>query len=142
MNAMQIAILIFTLIEITNVLTLYFNPGSKIGNGVGVFTAWEESKHDYNIHSLIKYLVNWVAGAKLIFILISLVVVFYGSYQVQLLTTLALIISILSFYWRLFPAIKKLDKEGHIDPKGYSIGLGRMITGFIIVFLIVTIISL
>ena len=88
------------------------------------------------------YLVNWVAGAKLIFIMMAVVVIIFGNYMTQLFTVVALILSILSFYWRLFPAIKKMDASGDITPKGYSKTLGYMITGFIIGFLIVLIIGL
>jgi hypothetical protein len=44
MNAALVAPAIFLLLEITNVLTLYFVPGSTKANGVGVFNAWEKSK--------------------------------------------------------------------------------------------------
>jgi len=142
MNILQIGILIFTIIEAGNVLMLYFNPGSKMGNGIGVFNAWEASKKDENTHELVKYLVNWVAGAKLIFIMLGIVVIIWGSFLVQALTVGALILSILSFYWRLFPAIRRLDKKGEITPKGYSKTLAIMITSFIAGFAVVLIVAL
>lgn len=46
---------------------LYFTPGTHRGNGLGVFNAYEKSKSDSEVHSLVKYLINWVAGTKLIF---------------------------------------------------------------------------
>lgn len=142
MNILQIGILVFTLIECGNVIMLYFNPGTQIANGIGVFNAWEKSKQDNKVHDLVKYLVNWVAGAKLIFIMMAIVVIIFGNYLTQVFTVVALILSILSFYWRLFPMIKKMDKEGEITPKGYSKTLGIMITSFILGFVVVLIISL
>ena len=53
--------------ETANVATLYFFPGSKYANGVGVFKAWEGSKQYPEIHKFVQYLVNWVAGTKLLF---------------------------------------------------------------------------
>lgn len=142
MNILQIGILIFTIIETGNVMLLYFMPESRMGNGVGVFNAWEESKKDEKMHRFTTYLVNWVAGAKLIFIMVGVVVIIFGNFMTQLFTVVALILSILSFYWRLFPAIKKMDADGEITPKGYSKTLGIMITSFITGFVIILIVSL
>ena len=44
MSILSIAIIIFVLLESLNVLTLYFDPGSQLGNGIGVFDAWERSR--------------------------------------------------------------------------------------------------
>jgi len=49
---------------------------------------------------------------------------------------IAMVISIASFYWRLFPLIRKMDRNNEIDPKNYSTILGWMILVFIIIFLI------
>lgn len=142
MNILQIGISVFVFIECLNVLMLYFVPGSKKGNGVGVFDAYEESKTDEKTYRFIEYLINWVAGAKLIFIMIGIVVVIFGNYNTQLYTCLALIISILSFYYRLFPEIKKMESKDEITPKGYSKTLNYMILTFIIGFVAVFVISL
>ncbi len=142
MNILQIGILIFAIIEVGNVMMLYFMPGSRMGNGVGVFNAWEASKKDESIHELMKYLVYWVAGAKLIFIMMGIVVIVWGSPLVQMLTVVALIISIASFFWRLFPMIRRLDKKEQITPKGYSKTLMLMIVAFIVGFLAVLIVGL
>jgi len=122
-------------------MMLYFMPESKMGNGVGVFNAWEASKQDDNVHELVKYLVYWVAGVKLIFIMMGIVVIVWGSFLVQLLTVVALIISIASFFWRLFPMIRRLDKKEQITPKGYSKTLMLMIAAFIVGFLVVLIVG-
>ena len=136
MSVLSIAIIIFIILESLNVLTLYFHPGSNIGNGLGVFNAWERSKSDPEMHQFVRYLVNWVAGTKLIFIALLLVILLTAGESTQLLTAVALIASISSFFWRLYPIIKSLDAEGHISPPGYSRTLAFMIAGFIGLFAI------
>ena len=44
MKFIEIAIIGFIVLEITNVIALYFFPRSKYANSVGVFKAWEKSK--------------------------------------------------------------------------------------------------
>lgn len=136
MNLLTIVIIGFLVLEATNVAVLYFSPGSKYANGVGVFRAWEKSKQNPEIHEFVKYLVNWVAGTKLIFILLLVVILITADDQTLLLTGLALVISIASFFWRLFPLIRKMDKESQIDPRNYSIVLGGMILVFILAFIL------
>lgn len=70
MTFAQIVILVFMLLELSNVLALYFAPGSKYANAIGVFTAWDKSKQYPEIHDFIRCLVYWVAGAKLIFLML------------------------------------------------------------------------
>lgn len=134
LNALSIAILLFIVLESLNVLTLYFNPGSQLGNGLGVFKAWESSKADPTMHQFVRYLVNWVAGTKLIFIALLLVILFTAGEVTQQLAVVALIASISSFFWRLYPIIRSLDANGQITPAGYSKTLGMMIAGFIGLF--------
>jgi len=141
MNILTIVTIGFLIMEATNVATLYFNPGSKLANGVGIFNAWEKSKSDPEIHNFVKYLVNWVAGAKLIFIMLLIVTLLTGDDQTLIYTAAALVISIASFFWRLFPLIRKMDREGQISPQKYSTVLGWMIAVFILVFLVAFIIS-
>ena len=141
MNVITIVIIGFLVLEATNVATLYFFPGSKYANGVGVFKAWEGSKQYPDIHNFVKYLVNWVAGTKLIFIFLLIVILYSANENTLLLTAVALIASILSFYWRLFPLIRKMDRDSQIQPKNYSTVLGLMILGFIMVFLAATLFS-
>jgi len=136
MNILTTVIIGFLFLEAINVTTLYFDPGSKLANGVGVFKAWEESKQYPDIHDFIKYLVNWVAGTKLIFIFLLIVVLYFGDRNTLLYTAVALFASILSFYWRLFPLIRHMDQNSQIEPKNYSIGLASMILVFVIVFFI------
>ena len=123
--------------EFLNVLTLYFKPGAKASaNGVGVFNAWEKSKNDPEIHDFVKYLVYWVAGTKIIFILLIIVIIIFADPITQRISIIALIIAIATFYWKLFPLIRKLDKENNITPKGYSKVLGIMIAMIMIALLI------
>lgn len=140
MNLITNVIIAFLILEATNVLTLYFFPGSKYANGVGVFKAWEKSKGDPEIHNFVKYLVNWVAGTKLIFIFLLIVILYTADEQSLVLTSVALVISIAFFFWRLFPMIRRMDRDYQIDPKNYSAVLGWMILAFILVFMTATII--
>lgn len=130
----KIVILGFIILETFNVLALYFKPGSKKANAVGVFSAWEESKQYPEIHDFIKYLVNWVAGTKLIILFLLSVIVFFGDLEIQQLSLIVLGIATLSFYWRLFPLIRKMDRNDQIRPKNYSIVLGVMILIFVVLF--------
>lgn len=134
MNVLQIVIGIFVFIECLNILVLYSMPSSKIGNGVGIFNTFHKVQDNEELQSFVGYLINWVAGAKLIFIMMGVVAIIFGDEQVHLFSVFALILSILSFYWRLFPTIKKLDKKGEISPKGYSKTLNIMIVSFLVMF--------
>jgi len=136
MNILTTVIIGFLILEAINVATLYFAPGSKLANGVGVFKAWEESKQYPDIHNFIKYLVNWVAGAKLIFIFLLIVVLYFGDQDTLLFSAVALFASILSFYWRLFPLVRQIDQNSQVEPKNYATGLAIMIMGFVIVFFV------
>ncbi|MBE0686142.1 MAG: hypothetical protein IH585_09090 [Anaerolineaceae bacterium] len=130
----KIVIIAFIILELSNVLALYFIPGSKKANAVGVFSAWEKSMQYPEIHNFIKYLVNWVAGTKLIFLLLLGVITLWGNLKLQQLSLLALGIATLTFFWRLFPLIRKMDQNDQIRPKNYSIILGVMILTFVVVF--------
>ncbi|MBI9102484.1 MAG: hypothetical protein JEY99_08725 [Spirochaetales bacterium] len=134
MDILTIVIIVFIVLETSNIFMLYFAPGTRKGNGMGVFNAYENSKEYPEIHSLVKYLINWVAGTKLIFIMLLIVIIITGSTMTKVYSIIAMIISILSFYWRLYPAIKKLDKADQITPRGYSKTLGIMIACFIALF--------
>lgn len=133
MNIIYFVIIAFLLLESTNIAALYFFPDSKLANSVGVFKAWEKSKADPEIHNFVKYLVNWVAGTKLIFIVLLIVILFTADEQTLLLTGVALIVSIAVFFWRLFPLVRQMDRDDQIDPKNYSSVLGWMILGMILV---------
>ena len=124
----------FLCLEASNVIVLYFFPSSKYANAVGVFKAWEKSKADPEIHNFVKYLVNWVAGTKLIFISLLIVILIIADDYTLLVAGAALVISIASFFWRLFPLISEMDRNDQIEPKHYSESLGWMIRAFILIF--------
>ena len=136
MTLAKIVVFLFILLELSNVLALYIAPGSKYANAVGVFTAWEASKRDPEIHDFVRYLVYWVAGAKLIFLLLLAIIVLFGDAQVQRMSLVALAVATASFYWRLFPLIRRLDRRGQIEPQNYSTVLGIMIFVFIVMFVV------
>jgi len=134
MSVITIATIGFLILEATNVVALYFFPGSKYANAIGVFKAWEKSKADPEIHNFVKYLVNWIAGTKLIFISLLIVILIVADDRTLVFTGIALVLSIASFFWRLFPLIRKMDRDDQIEPKNYSSALGWMISVFILVF--------
>ena len=130
----KITLLIFILLEFSNVASLYFFPGSKRANAVGVFSAWEKSKQYPEIHDLVRYLVYWVAGAKLIFLLLLGLIVAFADLTLQRLSLVALALATLTFFWRLFPLVRKMDHEGQLQPQKYSLVLGGLIMALIILF--------
>jgi hypothetical protein len=138
MNILTAVTIGFLTLEAANVITLYFFPGSKYANGVGVFNAWEKSKGDPEMHDFVKYLVNWVAGTKLIFILLLIVILYTVDEKSLVWMGVAMIISILSFFWRLFPLIRKMGRRGEINPKTYPVVLGWMIFAFVSIYLVAT----
>ena len=131
MDILSVAIIVFAVIETLNIGILYLRPGSRLGNGIGVFNAYRKSEADPETHELVRYLVNWVAGTKLIFVALLVVILVTGSQTTKAYAVVALILSILSFFWRLFPAIVRLDRGNQITPRGYSRTLGIMIACFV-----------
>lgn len=131
MTILSAAIGLFIVLESLNILTLYFAPDSVRGNGIGVFQAWEQSKAEPEVHELVRYLTFWVAGTKLIFVALLLVILFTGGESQKQLTMIALIVSIASFFWRLYPMMKGADGRGALTQVGYSRTLGLMITGIL-----------
>ena len=136
MAALTLAIGVFGLLELMNVAVLYFAPGSRKANGVGVFAAWERSKADPEVHQFVRYLVYWVAGTKLIFLALLVVVVAIGSDEVRTAAAAALAVSIAVFFWRMFPLARQMDAAGQVLPSGYSKVLGVMIAVMVVVFAI------
>ncbi|HDD61256.1 MAG: hypothetical protein DRI65_11225 [Chloroflexota bacterium] len=138
---LKIVIALFVMLEIGNIMILYFMPDSKLANAMGYFKAWEKSKNDPDVHAMVKYLVNWVAGTKLIFILLLIVFLVRGDAQTLPFVGVAMTLSIATFFWRLFPSMKDMDQNDQIDPKGYSKTLRLMILGMVILFVGATILS-
>ncbi|GAB4575738.1 MAG: hypothetical protein Kow0077_28710 [Anaerolineae bacterium] len=135
MDLIRLAMIGFLALEGANVIALYFFPDSRLANSVGVFNAWEKSKHDPEIHAFVKYLVNWVAGTKLIFILLLVVLLLTADQPTLRYASLAMAVAISSFFWRLFPLVRHMDRQGQITPPKYSLVLGGMILAFILIFL-------
>lgn len=142
MDILSISIIIFCIMELGNVFILYFIPDSKLGNGVAVFNNWKESKKDTSLDLFIHYMAYWVAGVKLIFIFLLMVVLFTGTELTKVWAVTSMILSIATYFWKLHPIIKKLDNMGKITPKGYSKTLGLMIAGFLLMFTLALLIYL
>lgn len=142
MTLIIIVLSLFIILETLNIILLYFKPESTKGNAMGFFIAWEASKKDPAVHALMKYLVYWVAGTKLIFIGLLVAILIVGDANMQLVSVGVLIVSISSFYWKLFPLIKQMDISNQLTQKGYSKTLGVMIGSFIGVFLLVFMVAL
>ena len=131
---LAVAIGAFALLELTNVVTLYVAPGSRKANGVGVFAAWERSKADPEVHAFVRYLVYWVAGTKLIFLALIAVILVTAPERTQVAAAGVLALSIASFFWRLFPLARGMDRRGQMVPAGYSLVLGGMIGAMVAAF--------
>jgi len=132
MTVLIVVCCVFLLLECANVAALYFQPGTDKFNAVGVFSAWEASKAHPEIHALVRYLTWWVAGTKLIFILLLGAILVVGDDTMRVVAVAALMLSILSFFWRLFPTIRRMDAAGQLTMPGYSRVLGVMIAGFLL----------
>jgi len=89
-----------------------------------------------------RYLVYWVAGAKLIFLFLLGLIVAFADLNLQRLSLVALGLATLTFYWRLFPLARKMDREGQIEPQKYSLVLGGMILVLIILFAVAALFGL
>ena len=140
MSALTIVIIGFVILETANVIALYFFPESKYANSVGTFRAYERSKQDPVVHDFVRYLVNWVAGTKIIFLLL-LVIVFTADTDTLLLTGVAMAVAVATFFWRLFPLVRRMDREGQIDPPRYSTLLGVMIAAMVLIFVVATVLT-
>ena len=136
MDVLTAALVIFGLLELMNVGVLYFAPGSRKANGVGVFTAWEKSKADPEVHEFVRYLVYWVAGTKVIFLGLLAVVLITGTERTRSAAAGVLAVSIALFFWRMFPVARRVDSAGQMRPAGYSRTLGAMIAVMVAVFAI------
>ncbi len=136
MNVLQITITLFLVLESLNILVLYTNPSTKKGNGVGIFKVIHDLDHEERVYPLVKYLITWVANAKLIFVALGIVVVVFGDETIQLYASIAFVFSILIFYVTLYPILVQLDKKGELTPKGYSKTLAIMILVFVLIFVV------
>ena len=120
--------------ELSNVLIMYFKPDFKYGNSMAVFKKFAESFEEENRRLFTKYMVNWVANCKLIFLALLVVVLIAGTPTIKIASIIAMILSIGIYFVSLHPIITKLDKNDDITPKGYSVKLKYTILLFIFVF--------
>lgn len=132
----KVIILLFMLLESANVLSLYFWPENPYANGVGVFRAWEKSKADPAMHCFARYLVNWVAGTKLIFLLLLGIILWRGDAVIWRLTAAALALAIAAFFWRLYPLARQMGQAGELTPSRYDRTLAAMIAVMVAAFLL------
>ncbi len=136
MNLLRIITIIFIIVESSNVYALYFKKSSTRFNSTGVFSALKKANEDPEISNFVKYLINWVAGVKVIIIGLLLVITILGNPLTQWYSILALIVAISTFYLGLFPIIRKMEHNDQLEQKNYSKILLVMITSMIIGFTI------
>lgn len=142
MNAIQVSLLVFVIIETLNMLELYFMQDNCVFNGICLFSGWEKSKENPEVNGLIRYLLNWLAGMKMMVIGLVLVLIFTAPRQTLFLAAISMVITIGSFYWRMYPIICKADDAGQIKLKGRSRMLGTMVAGLQFSFIITIIIEM
>lgn len=135
MSAVQITMIVFVTIEILSVLELYFLQEKAVFNGVSIFSGWEISKEVPEVHQLLKYLVNWVAGIKLIVIGLILVLVFTAPVHSLICAAAALVITVSSYFWRMYPMLQKHDQAGLVSPRGRSRMMGAMVLGLEVILI-------
>ena len=136
MSVVRVFLIVFVIIETLNILELYFMKDNCVFNGLCIFSGWDISKADPEVHRLVRYLINWLAGVKMIVIALVVVLIFTAPEQTLLLAACAMVIAISSFFWRMFPMIRKADKEGQITPKGRSKVLSSMVAFLELGFLV------
>lgn len=131
---LKIAILIFLVMELSNIVILYFKPNFPYGNSMNTFKQWHAAQHQEADRLFVQYLVNWVANCKLIFLALLAVVLLFGGETITLCAVIATIFSIAIYFVTLHPILAKLDAMGEIQPKGYSKTLAWTIGAFIAMF--------
>lgn len=141
MDILSITIIIFCIIEFSNVIILYFFPDYKIANSVAIFDTWDKMKEQEDTKLFGYYMVYWVAGVKLIFIFLLLVIAFFATKLIKIFAIISMILSISTYFFKLHYIIKKLDKMGKITPKNYSKKLDKIIIFFLIMFILSLIIN-
>ena len=131
---LKAAILIFVVMELSNILVMYFKPNFKYGNSMNTFKQWYKAQEKEPERLFVKYMVNWVANCKLIFLALLVVVVLLGNEIIAVCAVIATIVSIGIYFVSLHPIIKRLDEMGEIQPKGYSKTLTLTIGAFMVMF--------
>ncbi len=134
MIALQIAIIAFVVMELSNIIIMYFKPDFKYGNSMTTFDNWHECKENDSMYLFAQYMVRWVANCKLIFLALLVVIVVVGNETLLLAGTIATVLSIGVYFLSLYPIIRKLDKMGKLTPAGYSKTLSITIALFMLMF--------
>ncbi|MBI9044011.1 MAG: hypothetical protein JEZ06_05975 [Anaerolineaceae bacterium] len=142
MTALHACFIAFAITETLNLLELYFMQDNCIFNGACIYTAWEKSKQIPEVNELMRYLINWIAGIKLIVVGLVLVLVFTAPEQTLIWSAVVMILTIGSFFWRMYPMMRKADDAGQILAKGRSRLLAYMVAGLQLSFLITMVITL
>ncbi len=142
MQIIDIALIVFIAIELSNILIIYFSPEFRYGNSLKAFKQWEEAKNNEFMHLFVRYLANWVAGCKLIFVVLLVVIVATASETTKIISVLVMIPAVATYYLKLYPLLKKLDNKNQLTPKGYSKKQMFMITMIIVLFVISLAVSL
>ncbi|NND83553.1 MAG: hypothetical protein HKN46_00220 [Acidimicrobiia bacterium] len=128
MPVLLIVASLFLILEVLNVVLLTFDPGSRRGNALGVFRAWESTEADPAIHNLLRYLAAWVAASKLIFVLVVGMILVFGDDRSKVIAVGALALGVLAYFWRLRPLLNTIDASAGLEPAGYSRRLTAGIT--------------
>lgn len=128
------AIVVFILMELANVVVLYFQPGFRYANGMAAFKPWAAAAADQRLGPFHSYLIRWVANCKAIFILLLALILVLGGPALKLYAAGAMVASIGLYFVTLHPLIARLDRMGQIRPRGYSATLAWMIGGFMALF--------
>ena len=142
MTVLRVLVGLFLLLETANVVALYVRPDTQRFNAVGVFVGWQDSRSDRDTHDFVRYLVFWVAGTKLIFIALWLVILLTAGPVTQVAASAVMIPAIATYYWRLHPLARDLDRRGKLQPRGYSTTLAVMIAGMLGAFTVATLLAL
>lgn len=129
MKTIQITLLIFVIVETLNMLELYFLQDNCRFNGACVFSGWKKSKADPEVHALMRYLVNWLAGVKMIVVGLLLVLIFTVPEESLLLITITLFLTTASYFWRMHPMLRAADQAGQVIPRGHAKRLSVMVVG-------------
>lgn len=131
---LQVVVGVFLALEAANVAALYLAPGSPRANAVGPFAGWHDSMADPDLHRFVRYLVYWVAGTKLIFLALWLVILLAAPVRTQVIASAVMVPAIATFYWRMYPIVRDLGRRGKVVPRGYARNLGLIIAAFAVAF--------
>ncbi len=132
MISLDFTIFVFVVLESANVVILYFFPEFAYGNSMRVFQAWSHCQEDERTRLFAKYMANWVAGTKLIFIALLVGVLAVGGSEMKAVSVGLMIPAIGSYYFMLRPLIEQMDRRNELNPTGYAKQLTITITVIIL----------